>query len=521
MIDTIVQAHKFFVEGNPKFEVFEFLLTKILELTNSEYGFIGEIMYKDGLPFLRTNAITNIAWNEEFKKLYNERKEIGIDFMKLDNLFGLVITENRIIISNDPNSDERRGGNSKIPAGHPPLNAFAGIPFYNKQKMIGMVGIANKADGYTMELIKEINPFITTCSTLIANYNSEYMYKSLKDKYDGFISQVSHDMRTPLNGIIGYKQLFELEFQHMIHNNKFSLYLNEIEKCSEKLLELIDNILDITRTHVKKTIIEINLYDIVNKVCQMIHPIAERNNITIENNIPYNIIIKTDVKIIEDIFSNLLSNAIKYNKLNGKIIISTRLLDNDNLALDITDTGVGICESDYENIYIPFFRCKNTQNVHGNGIGLTSVKKYCDLLNFNISLKSILNEGSTFTLIMPYQKSDMIKTIIYVEDDKINQKLIKAILEKEYTLDIVDTIKSAQKKLLENQYKLYILDYNLPDGNSLSLLHYIKNKNKVLVLTADASDKTKQLIAQQNIKYYMTKPFNIQEFKTIVKHIVS
>ncbi len=458
MLETIIQAHQFYVNGTSKHKIFEFLLDHLLELTESEYGFIGEILYKDGLPFLRTNAITNIAWTPELNEMYNQRKEIGWDFINLDNLFGLVIMENKIIISNDPLHDERRGGNYKIPSGHPPLKSFAGIPFYHNKKIIGMVGIANRQNGYTEDYIQSLNPFFDTCSTLIANYKMEHDYKTLKDKYDNFLSQVSHDMRTPLNGIIGYKQLFEMECNKSIINKyKCKSYLEEINTCSEKLLELVDKILSITKTFTNLKLEYINLHESINKIINMVTPNAQRNNISIINELQKNILVYVDKKMFEDVLSNLFTNAIKYNKIGGEIKLFNFINQHNEFVLNIQDTGVGMSNEDLQSIFSPFYRCDNIKHIEGNGIGLTTVKKYCDLMNVKIDVKSYLDIGSTFSLNMSYKEQNKYKTIIYVEDDHVNQKLIENILEDEYAIDIAEDLKEAKIKIQAHQYKLYMI----------------------------------------------------------------
>lgn len=521
MLETIIKAHQFYVNGSSKHQIFEFLLEHLLELTQSEYGFIGEIMYKDGIPFLRTNAITNIAWTPELNEMYNQRREIGWDFMNLDNLFGLVINENKIIISNNPRTDERRGGHYKIPHGHPPLNAFAGIPFYHKKKMIGMVGIANRPQGYTEEYLLSLNAFYDTCSTLIANYKTEYEYKRLKDKYDNFLSQISHDMRTPLNGIIGYKQLFEIEFKkHSINKHRCESYLEEINNCSEKLLELIDKILSITKTFTNIKLEYINLHESINKIINMVAPNAQRNSISIINELEKNILVYVDKKMFEDIITNLLTNAIKYNKIGGYIRLFNFIKDNNAFVLNIQDTGFGMKYEDIQNIFSPFYRCDNIKHIEGNGIGLTTVKKYCDLMNIKVDVQSEIDKGSTFALDLLYKKQDIHKTIIYVEDDIVNQKLIENILEDEYVIDIAEDLVHAKQKIQENEYKLYILDYNLPDGNSLELLPLINNLDHVIILTADTNETTRQNVMSKNIKHFLTKPFNLYEFMQLVKRIV-
>lgn len=145
--------------------LFDGLLSALLELTDSEYGFIGETLYDEiGKPYLRTHAITNIAWNAYTKKYYAENASDGLEFRNLDTLFGAVLTGHKPIISNLPAKDPLAGG---IPDGHPALNAFLGIPLHGGGKMIGMAGVANRTQGYNETLVTDLAPFIQTCADAV------------------------------------------------------------------------------------------------------------------------------------------------------------------------------------------------------------------------------------------------------------------------------------------------------------------------------------------------------------------
>lgn len=153
----------FILESDPQ-QAFQSLLHALLNLTQSEYGFIGGILTgDDGLPFLKTYAITNIAWNEETELFYKQHAPV-LEFHNLKTLFGHVITSGQPVISNAPAKDPRSGG---LPTGHPPLNAFLGIPLYFADQSIGMLGIANRLGGYDEELIAFLAPFLKTCSMLL------------------------------------------------------------------------------------------------------------------------------------------------------------------------------------------------------------------------------------------------------------------------------------------------------------------------------------------------------------------
>lgn len=182
LLDTIALVQRKFMLSESAPVVFGYLLEELLDLMDSEYGFIGEIMYDTedgdgGSMFLQTHAVTNIAWNAATRKFYDDNIDDGLKFYNLNTLFGTVMTSKQPVISNHPQQDKRAGG---IPEGHPPLDRFLGIPFFNKHgEMNGMVGVANKPGGYTQADIDFLEPFTVTCSNLIQAYFQNKENKNL------------------------------------------------------------------------------------------------------------------------------------------------------------------------------------------------------------------------------------------------------------------------------------------------------------------------------------------------------
>ncbi|MEA5419919.1 PAS domain S-box protein [Spirulina sp. CCNP1310] len=186
LLSTITHAQAQFITAANRLTIFEGLLNSLLELTNSEYGFIGEVLFRGngtayieenllkirGVPYLQSHSITNIAWDAETEKFYQDNYQSGMQFTNLKTLFGAVILTGKPVIANHAPTDPRRGG---IPKGHPPLNAFLGIPFFKGNELIGMVGIANRPGGYDPDLIEQLQPFLTTCSNLIEGYRLDRM----------------------------------------------------------------------------------------------------------------------------------------------------------------------------------------------------------------------------------------------------------------------------------------------------------------------------------------------------------
>jgi PAS domain S-box-containing protein len=202
---------QFITEADPGI-LFDNLLETLLQLTESEYGFIGEILYNTegqvyidesymkmrGRPYLKTKAITDISWNEETRRLYDENTATGMEFHNLKTLFGRVILTGQPVISNNPKTDPRRGG---LPAGHPPLNAFLGIPFYRGTQLMGMIGIANRPGGYTEAIIADVEPFLTTCASTIEAYRNDARRKQAEEALQASEAQYRRIVETANEGI--------------------------------------------------------------------------------------------------------------------------------------------------------------------------------------------------------------------------------------------------------------------------------------------------------------------------------
>ena len=154
---------EFLVANNPK-TAFKRLLASFLSLTDSEYGFIGEVLYRDGVPYLKTHAITDISWNAKAREFHEKNATQVLEFFNLNTLFGAVMTPGEMILSNDPPNDPRAGG---LPPGHPPLESFLGIPLAMGGELLGMVGIANRSGGYDEELYHQLEAFRITATTLV------------------------------------------------------------------------------------------------------------------------------------------------------------------------------------------------------------------------------------------------------------------------------------------------------------------------------------------------------------------
>lgn len=134
LLTAIREVERMFIKDIPMQEVFDQMLQVLLQVTNSEYGFIGEVLHDGQQEYLKTHAITNIAWNEQTKTFFEENAPNGLEFKNLKTLFGRVITDKTFLISESPYTDERRGG---LPEGHPHMGSFLGMPIWDDDNKIG------------------------------------------------------------------------------------------------------------------------------------------------------------------------------------------------------------------------------------------------------------------------------------------------------------------------------------------------------------------------------------------------
>jgi len=170
LLARITDVHALYLD-RPREEFFEFLLTLIVEITNSEYGFIGEVLHDpDGTRYLKTYAITNLAWNDETRAFYESQRELGLEFRNLETLFGRCLATGEVVIANDAPHDPRAGG---VPSGHPPLNAFLGVPLRHGDSFIGMFGVANRPEGYDDTLLARLEPLTSAVGAVVRAHRAE------------------------------------------------------------------------------------------------------------------------------------------------------------------------------------------------------------------------------------------------------------------------------------------------------------------------------------------------------------
>jgi PAS domain S-box-containing protein len=167
VLEAVTRVNRQVFDSEPPRETFEFLLRTLLDISESEYGFFGHVLIDDnGRPYLKNQAVSNIAWTDDLRVWYDENAPKGLEFRNLNTLFGHVLVTGEPLIANDaPNHPKAHG----VPQGHPALRKFLGLPLKIGSRTVGMAGIANRPQGYDIDLIRWLEPLTNTIAQALGS----------------------------------------------------------------------------------------------------------------------------------------------------------------------------------------------------------------------------------------------------------------------------------------------------------------------------------------------------------------
>ncbi|UOA08213.1 EAL domain-containing protein [Methylobacter sp. S3L5C] len=172
ILNCINRLQALYIKSKPADEVFNSLLTDILNLTNSQFGFINELKYDEtGGQYLQALAMTNITWDDASRRFWEDNYSSGLKFYATDSLYFATVITNAPVIANDPAHDSHSCG--RMPPGHPALDCFLGLCLYCEDEIIGCLGMANRPDGYDEALVKNLQPVLAACAQIVEGYRSE------------------------------------------------------------------------------------------------------------------------------------------------------------------------------------------------------------------------------------------------------------------------------------------------------------------------------------------------------------
>ena len=372
-----------------------------------------------------------------------------------------------------------------------------------------------------------------------------------------FLFNMSHDIRTPMNAILGYSQLMKKE----LTNPKLVHYQEMIEQSSQLLLSIINNVLDMARVESGKMELDEN-YEVVGNITQLVCGAfaveASKKNIELNKivNVEHKHII-TDSTKMQEILSNLISNAIKYTPEGGKVLIDVQELPYDKegytlIQTKVSDTGIGMSEEFLPSLFELFTRERNTtlSKIPGTGLGMAIVKNLVDLMNGSIEVESELGKGSTFTITIPHKIANKDytnrniessnefdidfkgKRILLAEDNELNAEITTTILS-----EMGFEVKAVEDGILcvnemqhqpANTYDLILMDIQMPNMDGYKATDCIRHLSQlekanipIIAMSANAFEEDKKKAFDVKMNDYITKPIDFQKMEVVLKHVLS
>ncbi len=356
-----------------------------------------------------------------------------------------------------------------------------------------------------------------------------------------FLSRMSHELRTPLNSILGFAQLLDMD---SAAGQK--AHVGHILRAGQHLLTLINEVLDIAKIEAGRLPLNIQpipLAGTLQEALALVSPMAADAGIQLQPLPPLaaHIGIVADRQRLTQVLLNLLSNAIKYNRPQGQVSIEVTL-DGQRIQVAVCDTGKGIAADKLGQLFKPFERLGADPNVEGSGLGLALSKSLLEKMHGHLSVHSQHGVGSRFSLELPFVHVqaphglaaavvEMPSTapavaapaihgkVLYIEDNLSSLALIETLLQRRPGIKLLSSMQGQLGLDLAAQHapQLILLDVSLPDIDGLTVLQRLRrltmtHTTPVLMITADASDVTREALHNAGATAVLNKPINVPAF---------
>ena len=375
-----------------------------------------------------------------------------------------------------------------------------------------------------------------------------------------FLNNMSHDIRTPMNAILGYAQLMEEELKEK-DLPETSDHLEKLQQSGNLLLSIINNVLDMARIESGRMEIDENygrIEDIRQTLFEIFEDEAKKKNLALHYtiNVEHENIL-TDTTKVKEIFVNILSNAVKYTPAGGSVMVDIDELPCEEpgymiVRTRVSDTGIGMSQDYLSKIFEAFTRERNTtkSKITGSGLGMSIVKKYVDLLGGTIDVESELGKGSTFTVTLKHRIADESyyvkkhaenpescseilegRNILLAEDNDLNAEIAEAILERAglKTERVEDGIQCVNRimQMPVGTYDVILMDIQMPKMDGYKATQEIRNlpdKDKacipIIAMTANAFEEDKREAIAAGMNEHIAKPVQADKLLSILSEVI-
>jgi PAS domain S-box-containing protein len=362
-----------------------------------------------------------------------------------------------------------------------------------------------------------------------------------------FLSSMSHELRSPLNAILGFAQLMESASPPPTDSQKESI--GQILQAGWHLLKLINEILDLAVIESGKVSLStesVSLAEVLAECQAMMESQAQKHGISLTfPHFENPIYVKADRTRLKQIIINLLSNAIKYNKEHGSVIVDCITMDctvgaAQRIRISVKDTGAGLAPEKIVQLFQPFNRLgQEASGVAGTGIGLVVTKRLAELMNGVLGVESSVGQGSVFWCELMSSVAPQLephddakpaisielpagshkRTLLYVEDNPANMKLVEQLIQRRPDLQLLTAVNGSLgiKIARESIPNVILMDINLPGISGIDALKILRDDTvtahiPVIALSANAMTRDIKMGLEKGFFRYLTKPIKVNEF---------
>ncbi len=357
-----------------------------------------------------------------------------------------------------------------------------------------------------------------------------------------FLSRMSHELRTPLNAMIGFAQLLSLDAKPTLVAHQKD-WTQQIQRAGWHLLEMINETLDLARIEagtIQLKLLPLDLAPLVAACTELVANAAAQQRVELDTRLsPEGTIVMGDATRLKQVLTNLLSNAIKYNRVGGSVSVSSRLLTEGQIEIEVKDTGLGMSEEQLASLFQPYNRLgRERTQIEGTGIGLVIARRLAELMGGTLEVSSQQHRGSSFRLKLPaaaqenspvarftatspapYQQ----RWVHYVEDNETNVEVMRGVLAQRAQIKLTTSLLGLDglSAIRAERPDLVLLDMQLPDISGLELLRHLKQDSEladipVIVVSADATVAHMQEALTLGALHYVTKPLDLATFLALV-----
>jgi len=399
-----------------------------------------------------------------------------------------------------------------------------------------------------------------TVRDLIAIEKEKQLAIAASESKAKFLANMSHEIRTPINVVIGMNEMILRENKEPVIGE----YANNIKNASRMLLSLINDVLDFSKIEAGKLELVPNEYTTTSLITDVLlgaEVRAKQKQLQIIKHIDESLpsVLYGDDIRIKQVLNNLLSNAVKYTE-KGNVTFSAERVNMDDkfsLCFTVKDTGIGIRKEDMDKLFGSFERLELSKNryIQGTGLGLNIAKQLVTAMGGTIDVQSEYGQGTCFTVVIPQQivddtpmnekteVSSVSETaieqkkqfyapdakILVVDDNKMNLKVIQALLKRSgVQLDLANGGEECLQITKDKKYDLILMDHMMPEPDGIQTLHMLReDKNninadtKVIVLTANAIEGTREEYLKEGFEDYLSKPVQVDKLESVLAKYIN